>query len=107
MEEPGLLAEVTAGLAARKGDWVKIAEDLAPDVSYSMIARLGRGKYESSPTFRRLEIIVGWLRANPLSGAPPKKRAAPAAAEGNGGRIGAGSGRALAGSVIDEKEKVA
>jgi hypothetical protein len=64
--EVGLLTEVTEGLQRRKGHWPKIADALKPDVSYSMIAALGRGKYTSSPTLRKLERIAEWLRANPL-----------------------------------------
>lgn len=65
MENP-LFKEVTEGLAARKGEWLDIADALAPDVSYSMIARLGRGTYESSPTVGKLETIAKYLRENPL-----------------------------------------
>lgn len=63
--ENGLLAEVVGGLKARKGDWTRIADELKPDVSYSMIAQLGRAKYKSSPTIGKLEKIAGWLRENP------------------------------------------
>lgn len=73
MENP-LLTEVTEGLAARKGEWQEIADALAPDVSYSMIARLGRGTYESSPTIGKLETIARYLRDNPIK--PERKRAA-------------------------------
>lgn len=61
----GLLDEVIEGLRKRKGQWPKIADALKPDVSYSMISQLGRGKYTSSPTVGKLEKIVEWLRANP------------------------------------------
>lgn len=74
MENP-LLREVTEGLAARKGEWQDIAEALAPEVSYSMIARLGRGTYESSPTIGKLETIARYLRENPLK---PERRKAVA-----------------------------
>lgn len=63
--ESSLLSEVTDGLKARKGEWTRIADDLKPAVSYSMIAQLGRGKYESSPTIGKLECIASWLREHP------------------------------------------
>ena len=61
-----LLTEVTEGLRVRKGAWKQISEDLKPDVSYSMIARLGRGKYDSSPTLKKLEKIALYLRTHPI-----------------------------------------
>lgn len=57
-----LLTEVTEGLRARKGEWPRIAAELSPDVSYSMIAKIGSGKYDSSPTIGKLERIAAWLR---------------------------------------------
>jgi hypothetical protein len=60
-----LLQEVTVGLGTRKGEWQRIADDLAPHVSYSMIEKLGRDRYESSPTIGKLEKIAWWLRTHP------------------------------------------
>ena len=70
--ENALVKEVTEGLAARKGEWPSIAEELAPDVSLSMIEKLGRGKYTSSPTIGKLERIAGWLRMHPRPRSTPK-----------------------------------
>lgn len=56
-----LLETVVTGLEARKGDWKKIAADLAPDISYSFIAQMGRRKYESEPSYSRLKLIAKYL----------------------------------------------
>lgn len=57
------LHTIIAGLAARKKEWRRIADESG--VSLSMIAQLGRGKYQSSPTVRKLEKIAAWLREHP------------------------------------------
>lgn len=59
--DDGLLTEVVAGLAARKGDWRRIASEI-PGVSYSWLSQLGRGKYKSAPTYRRLSAVAEYLR---------------------------------------------
>lgn len=58
-----LLETVVVGLEKRKGEWPKIADDLAPDVSYSFISKVGRRKYESDPSYRKLELIAKYLAA--------------------------------------------
>ena len=60
--DEGLITEVVAGLAARKGAWKRIANDL-PGISYSWIAQLGRGKYKSEPSYKRLRAVAEYLRA--------------------------------------------
>lgn len=59
--DDGLVTEVVAGLAARKGEWKQIA-DAVPGVSYSWIAQLGRGKYKSAPSYKRLLAVAEYLR---------------------------------------------
>lgn len=61
--EDDLLDEVANGLRARKGQWKQIAAEV-PDVSYSWIAQVGRGTYESAPTHNRLKAVAEWLRAH-------------------------------------------
>lgn len=56
-----LLETVVMGLERRKGDWPKIAKDLKPNVSYSMISKLGRRKYDSDPSHRKLRLIAEYL----------------------------------------------
>lgn len=56
-----LLTEVREGLKARRGDWKRIAADLAPDVSYSWIAKVGSGEYGSEPSYRRLQLVRTYL----------------------------------------------
>lgn len=76
--ENTLVKEVTDGLAARKREWQTIADELAPDVSLSMIEKLGRRKYTSSPTIGKLEKIAKYLRENPVDAlaTPARKKAA-------------------------------
>jgi hypothetical protein len=64
-----ILEQVQGALAARKGEWREIADDLG--YSYEFISRLGLRSYESSPTIGRLERIAQYLRSK-----PKKKRAA-------------------------------
>lgn len=59
--DESLLTEVISGLAARKGEWKRIADEL-PDVSYSWISQLGRGKYKSAPSYHRLRTVAEYLR---------------------------------------------
>lgn len=61
-----LLQEVQSGLAARKGQWKQIADEV-DGVSYSWIAQVGRGKYESDPTYSRLQAVAIWLREHPAT----------------------------------------
>jgi hypothetical protein len=63
-----LLTEVREGLKARRGDWTRIAADLAPDVSYSWISQVGAGNYKSEPSYRRLQIVRTYL----LTGKTPR-----------------------------------
>lgn len=56
-----LKQQVIEALRARKGDWKDIAEALAPDISYSMISALGRGKYGSEPSYRKLKLMADHL----------------------------------------------
>lgn len=63
-----LLSEVQSGLQARKGQWRQIAAD-CPEASYSWIAQVGRGKYESEPAYRRLKAVAAWLREHPMPAA--------------------------------------
>lgn len=61
-----LLKEVRKGLAARKNEWPQIAAALGrkkPRISLSFIEKVGRGKYDSEPHFKRLERIAEYLRA--------------------------------------------
>ncbi len=51
-----LLADVQRELMARKGEWRQIAAAV-PGVSYSFIAQLGRGKYKSEPSYKRLVLL--------------------------------------------------
>lgn len=55
--------QVIAGLAARRGEWKKIAEDLKGLVSYSLISQLGRGKYNSATSYKKLKAIYEYLHA--------------------------------------------
>ena len=66
-----LLREVREGLQARRGDWKRIAADLAPDVSYSWISKVGAGDYGSEPSYRRLSIVRTYL----LTGKAPERQA--------------------------------
>ena len=68
--ENDLLQEVQQSLNARKKDWPKIAEEV-PGVSYSWISQVGRGKYNSEPTYSRLKAVAEYLRAT-----KPRKAAA-------------------------------
>ena len=56
-----LLKEVEKGLKKRKGDWLRIASDI-PNVSYSWISKVGRGKYRSAPSYKRLQAVAQYLR---------------------------------------------
>lgn len=58
-----LLTRVQRRLAARKGEWQQIADEL--DYSYEFISRLGLGTYKSSPTVGRLERIDSHLKTRP------------------------------------------
>jgi hypothetical protein len=55
--------QVIAGLAQRKGEWKKIANDLRGVVSYSLISQLGRGKYTSETSYKKLKAINEYLTA--------------------------------------------
>lgn len=55
--------EVQAGLKKHKGKWRQIASEIE-GVSYSWIAQVGRGKYESAPTYTRLQAVAQWLRSH-------------------------------------------
>ncbi len=57
-----LLEEVKEGLSKRKGQWKEIAAAV-PEVSYSWVAQVGRGKYASEPTYNRLEAVAKHLRS--------------------------------------------
>ncbi len=57
-----LLQTVASGLAKLKGEWPQIAADLAPNVSYSFISKVGRRQYESDPSYRKLQLIAEYLR---------------------------------------------
>ena len=59
--DDGLISEVVAGLASRKGDWKRITREI-PGVSYSWISQLGRGKYKSAPSYKRLLLVAEYLR---------------------------------------------
>jgi hypothetical protein len=58
-----LKAHVVEELQRRRGQWKRIAEALAPEVSYSFISQMGRGKYRSDPTHRRLQRIVDYFNS--------------------------------------------
>ena len=62
--ENDLLREVQDSIKARKGEWKRIAADV-PEVSYSWIAQMGRGKYHSAPSHERLMAIATYLRKAP------------------------------------------
>jgi hypothetical protein len=59
-----LLQEVQIGIRSRKGEWKRMAAQI-PGVSYSWIAQVGRGKYNSAPSYQRLQAVAAYLRANP------------------------------------------
>lgn len=62
--------EVRAMLAARKGEWVHIAEQ-SGSVSYSWISQFMNGRIPGAKV-DTLKKLRGWLRANPtLTPAPP------------------------------------
>ena len=54
---------VRGRLAAAKGRWKVISQDLAPHVSYSMISKMGRGEYTASPTHKKLKILAEYFRS--------------------------------------------
>ena len=56
-----LYQEVTKALQAKKGRWKQIASELAPDVSYSFISQVGRGKYASAPSYKKLKLVFEHL----------------------------------------------
>ncbi len=56
-----LKEQVIAALRERKGKWKEIADALAPEVSYSLISQLGRGKYGSEPSYRKLKLVADHL----------------------------------------------
>lgn len=56
-----LMETVVTGLEKRKGEWPKIAAELKPNVSYSMISKLGRRKYDSDPSHKKLRLIAEYL----------------------------------------------
>lgn len=59
-----LKAEVVAELTGRTiAEWDAIAA--AAEVSKSMIAQLGRGKYKSSPTYEKLARISQAIKQHP------------------------------------------
>lgn len=64
-----LLVRVQSKLAKRKGEWRKIAAAV-PGVSYSWIAKVGRGKYDSSPAYDRLKAVDGYLDSGRPKGRP-------------------------------------
>ncbi len=53
---------VRGELAARKGAWKRIAADLAPSLSYSLISKIGRGEYKSSPSYNRLKLLADYFK---------------------------------------------
>lgn len=59
-----LLQQVTDALQAKKGRWKQIASELSPDVSYSFISQVGRGKYKSAPSYKKLKAIFEHLRSD-------------------------------------------
>ena len=63
--EDELFKEVQKQLKARQSEWREIADELAPDVSLSWIEKVGRGHYDSSPTYKRLQTVARYLREHP------------------------------------------
>ena len=56
-----LMTEVQQALEARKGDWKQIAAEV-PEVSYSWISQIGRGKYSSAPSYKKLRAVAQHLK---------------------------------------------
>ena len=42
--------------------WRQMAADLKPDVSYSLISKIGTGEYKSSPSYHKLRTMADYLR---------------------------------------------
>lgn len=59
-----LLIEVQRGLQARRSQWATMAEQIEC-VSLSWIEKMGRGAYESEPSYRRLRAVAEWMAKNP------------------------------------------
>lgn len=59
-----LLQQVQKGLAERTRAELKTIADEVPNVSFSWLSAVARGKYESSPTYDRLQAVRDWLRRN-------------------------------------------
>lgn len=59
--ENDLFQQVQKALAARRGEWKQIAAAI-PEVSYSWIAQVGRGKYASKPLYDKLIAVDRYLR---------------------------------------------
>lgn len=68
-----LIQKIVAELQKRRGSWKEIAQDLSPGVSYSMISRLGRGKYESEPSLRKLRPLAAYLGIDLVVGGQTRK----------------------------------
>lgn len=68
-----LIQKIVQELQKRRGSWKEIAEALQPDVSYSMISRLGRGKYESEPSLRKLRPLAAHLGIELVVGGQTRK----------------------------------
>lgn len=58
-----LLQQVTAALQAKKGRWKQLAAEI-PEVSYSFISQVGRGKYKSAPSYKKLKAIIEHLASD-------------------------------------------
>lgn len=56
-----LIKEVTTRLRERKGEWRQIADAL-PGISYSWLSQVGRGKYKSASSYKRLKRVLDYLR---------------------------------------------
>lgn len=54
---------VRQSLKGRRSLWRQMATDLAPDVSYSMISKIGSGEYKSSPSYNKLQAMAAYLRS--------------------------------------------
>lgn len=71
-----LYREVQQGLAARRGEWPRIADDLKPDVSYSWISKVGNDDYESAPSYKKLRLVQTYLLTGRRSKAEKRRKVA-------------------------------
>lgn len=62
---PDLQKPIATALKKRKGEWKKIAADLSGRVSYSLISKLGRKKYESEVSLSKLRVLHEYLFSPP------------------------------------------